>query len=159
MRKVTRGKEDGQESDDGRVNVTAVRWYAVMTHLHVLTLSLLSSPPPPSMYTVVLMTRGKRLSNDLRAVIVKMYTEDKLTIVKIAKSLNYPYSTIQGVLASWKHTGTVSAQKLKNRGRRRIMEYEDNQVCCELFHLILLPTFLSTSLAFWQIGMTYMYRK
>lgn len=79
------------------------------------------------------MTRGKRLSDDLRAVVVRKYTEDNCRIFDIARSLKHPYSTIRGILTQWADTGTVSAQNLRVRGRPRILEYEDNQVCCDPF--------------------------
>lgn len=87
--------------------------------------------------TIILMTRGKRLSDDLQAVIVRKYTEDKCTAIKIAWFLKCPYTTICGILTTWKLTGTVSAPNLKNCGRPRVLEYEDNQVCYYHFHLIL----------------------
>lgn len=87
--------------------------------------------------TIILMTRGKRLSDDLQAVIIRKYTEDKCTAIEIARSLKCPYTTICGILTTWKLTGAVSAPNLKNRGRPRVLEYEDNQVCCYHFHLIL----------------------
>lgn len=149
--KVTRGKEVltdkekatmGVKCDRAAGNGTLTRAgadallslsFTALTFFHHYHLHLCSAN---------IMTCGKRLSDDLQAIIVRKFTEDNLTTVEIAKSLRCPYTTIQGIWALWKHTGTVSTQKLKNRGRPRIMGYEDNQVCCVLFHLTSYLSFL-----------------
>lgn len=85
------------------------------------------------------MARGKRLSDDLRAVIVRQNTTGNLNAVQIAQSLGYPPRTIQDILAKYRATGTVSAWRRKNRGRPRKLEYEHNQVCFVYFRLIISP--------------------
>lgn len=110
-------------------------------------------------YGLLFMPRGKRLSDDLRAIIVRKKEEGERTI-EIAEALRIPLKTIEGILTTWNKTGTVLTQKLKNHGRPRKVETEDTQVCYGHFHLTYLTlSCFSIFAALRRTGMTYIYRR
>ena len=76
-----------------------------------------------------MVPRRKRLSQDLRDVLVYMRVAAGKTVKAISISTGIAEGTVYQILQIWKETGGASRQKLPNQGRPRALEYADTEVC------------------------------
>src|SRR5262245_27390886 len=83
------------------------------------------------------MTRGQRVSEDLRKVVIHMSVTLQFDIHNIMALTKICRRTIQCILTHYRTHGQAAPQRpIELRGRKRVLEYGDLAVCVLLFSVL-----------------------